>query len=206
MKLQTLLEMPEFIQRELAREPLQLRIISVEAFDREFDLLKSEQFGDGTVVAYGLRKDRSAAIVGELFMKNKRPYLSIKIHLAFHEEPQVGEIQGEALQVNIVRAAPDTKSYGYGYNLYHSIVDKGIALISDNVQYIGGKKLWDKVIRNSRDDGFHVYVLRRGEWVRDVDGKVIKFNGTNIPADQIWGRPGSLDAHHTLLVATKDDL
>lgn len=203
MKLKTLLEMPEYVERELAREEPAQREISVDAFDREFDLLDRIKYSDGTLAVYGLRKDRSAAIAGEVVTKDNRQYLSIKIHLSFHAAPQVGEIVGDALQVDLVQSAPETKSYGHGYNLYHAIIKSGITLISDNVQYIGGKKLWDKVIRKSKVDGFHIYVLRHGEFMRDAAGKVIEFDGINIPSNQIWGRPGSVDAHNTLLVATK---
>lgn len=212
----TLLEMPQFVNRELPREEPQQAKMSVDAFEREYDLLTKYDVnydGDEPVtVVVGLRKDKTGAISGDLFKdpQENRWYVHIRVNLTFHEEPQQSEIPGPVLQVDTVIAGTGTKSQGQGYNLYKALVDGGYSLLSDNVQYIGGKKLWDKIIRKSVQDGYHVYILKGDKLVRGEDGKAINFDGHNIDPSNVWKEPGGaahkqqdLDAYNTLLVATK---
>jgi len=203
-----LVEMPEYIDRELAREEPEQRRVSMEAFDREYQMLSKYNVNTGgevTTVVTGIRNDKAAAISGELRKDEKedRWYVEIQIQLEFHNGVPTSELKGNVIQVDVVIASPSIKSQGQGYNLYKALIDNGYTLLSDNCQYIGGRKLWDKVIRKAVGEGYKVYVLKGEQLIRDANGNPIAFDGSNIPHDQIWGKPGSLDHHHTLLVATK---
>lgn len=215
-ELVTLLEMPQFVDRELPREEPQQAKMSVDAFEREYSLLTKYNVnydgGEPVTVVVGLRHDKTGAVSGDLFKdpQENRWYVHIRINLTFHEEPQQSEIPGDVLQVDTVIAGTGTKSQGQGYNLYKALVDGGYTLLSDNVQYIGGKKLWDKIIRKAVADGYQVYILKGDKLMRGEDGKAIHFDGHNIDHNQVWKKPGGAaeraqdqEAYHTLLVATK---
>lgn len=218
-QLVTLLEMPQFVNRELAREEPEQAKMSVDAFERELDLLtKYEVNYDGgkpVTVVVGLRKDKSGAISGDLIKdeQENRWYVHIRINLLFHATPQASELTGNVLQVDTVIAGTGTKSQGQGYNLYKALIDGGYTLLSDNTQYIGGRKLWDKVIRKAVENGYRVYILKGDKILRTPAGKAIVFNGHNLSHSMIWKEPGNaserekdLDAYNTLLVATKQQL
>lgn len=217
-ELVTLLEMPQYVNRELAREEPQQAKISVEAFEREFDLLTKYEVqydNESVTVVVGLRKDKSAAISGDLIKdeKENRWYVHIRINLLFHSTPQASELTGPVLQVDTVVASSSVKSQGQGYNLYKALIDGGYTLLSDNTQYIGGRKLWDKVIRKAVENGYRVYILKGDKILRTPAGKAIAFNGHNLSHSMIWKEPGNaserekdLDAYNTLLVATKQQL
>jgi hypothetical protein len=104
------------------------------------------------------------------------------------------------MQVDSVEMSKDKKRKGFGYLLYLSLVKKGITLISDNFQYLGGQALWKKMARLSGVD-YTVYLIDDGEVRTGPDGKPLEYNGSNIDDDAIWAEQPSIKKHFTLLVA-----
>lgn len=76
-------------------------------------------------------------------------------------------------------------------------------LVSDRLQYLGARDLWKSLARR---DVINVYVFDESErdYLRDEDGEIIKYNGTNIDDDYIWGQ--EQEHQDRLLVATVHDL
>ncbi len=217
-ELVSLMEMPQFIDREMPRsEPQQLKL-SVEAFEREFDLFDRYQLtpgagADPVMAIIGLAKDKSSAIAGEMVKEGARYFVYVRINLTFHDTPQASEIPGPILQVDTVIASPSMKSRGMGYRLYQALIKNGYTLFSDNTQYRGGRELWNKIVRESVKDGHNVYILVGYKLMRDENGHVIRYDGHNIDPTKIWKAPGNASerqqdiiAYGTLLVATKQDL
>lgn len=211
----SLMEMPQYIDREMPRsEPEQLKM-SVDAFEREFDLLHRYQLSpeagaEPVTVVIGLAKDKSSALAGELYKEGERWIVHVRINLSFHDQPQASEIPGPRLQVDTVIASPSMKSRGMGFKLYESLINAGYAVFSDNTQFIGGYKLWLKIVRESVKSGYKVYIQVGYNLMRDEQGNAIAYNGSNIPHDKIWKKPGNASerqqdiiAYGTLLVATK---
>lgn len=89
---------------------------------------------------------------------------------------------------------------GVGYQLYKSIVMSGTTLVSDYLQYRGGKELWLKVARMSKHDGFSVFVFKDSGMISDTSGIPIKYDGTNIPDSDIWSSDG---VHKQVLLVAK---
>lgn len=69
-----------------------------------------------------------------------------------------------------------------------SLIEFGYVLISYHTQYIGGKKLWEKLAKLSEASHFDVYVIDNGNVVMDGD-KPLKYNGKNLADEKIWKAP-----------------
>lgn len=197
MKLKDLFEMPEYIDSDLNLDGIEQhnQQFSLEEFNRDFTVLVNRSVGGNNIVI-GMAKDRSKAIAGYI----KNDVVISQCVLEFHPASDLGEA-GNGLQVDVVQAKDDARGTGFGYELYKTLLDAGYTLVSDHTQYRGGKALWMKVLRRAAADGHYVMILKDGKFMRDASGQIIKYDGTNIPDDQIWGKKGSVPHFNTLLVA-----
>lgn len=205
MKFKELFEMPEYIDKELPKPKHLMHAISVDSLDREYDLLDRHQDGDVQVVS-AIKKDLSSALIGNVITRDDgKKAIKVVVTIDFHtDQLPRGMSHGTALQVDTVLAVGSMGGFGYGYTLYKDILRAGHTVISDNVQYIGGKQLWMKIVRRSALDGHYVFIWQDGKPLTDDEGNVVRYDGTNIPDNKIWGKPGSLQHHHTLLVAREN--
>lgn len=200
MKLEELItEMPWHKPTDLSIEgiPAEDQSYSVEEFQMMFDILVNRPAGQQHMMV-GLAKDHSKAIAG--IIEGESIYT--RCILEFQSVEFEHEIEGPCLQVDLVQAEANQQGTGFGYEIYKAVLAAGYALISDYVQYNGGRKLWEKIIRRAGQDGHHVLVMRNGEIMTQRNGAPIKFNGNNIPVDQVWG---GRDRQDTLLVALNND-
>lgn len=129
-------------------------------------------------------------VIGQLLFK-----LSLKLG-----SKETMRLSREILQVDLVEVAKQTKMAGLGTFLYHSLIDKGYTIISDNKQYRGGEELWKKIARSHASNEV-VYLLDHGKFVMDGD-KPIEYDGKNVPDDDIWSETDKLK-QFMLLVYTK---
>lgn len=204
MKLRTILEMPEFVNSDLPVTDLTVELVTEDSLDREWDVLSCTREGE-QLITTAIRKDRSSAVCGRMVIRddNKRS-IEVVVHLKFHEANAAhGPFGDSAVQVDCVEAKKQDQGFGFGYRLYRDIINAGFVVISDNTQFIKGRALWEKIVRRSGIDCHDVFIMYQGELITDDDGKPIVYDGTNYPATRIWGRPGSQQHHHTLLVAKK---
>jgi len=209
-----LFEMPAFIPRELSTSDsdegddneFKVDVLSVDTLDRDWTLLADRTEGNTHIIA-ALHNNKHGAIVGYRIKRDDGvDAIKVVVNMSFHDatSEELGEAGGNALQVYTVRTTEDeNKGAGYGYFLYKALLDKGYTVVSDNVQYIGGKAIWMKIVKRSARDLHCVYILQRGKYMRDSSGKPIVYDGSNIPDDVIWGKPNSEDHFYTLLVARK---
>lgn len=81
----------------------------------------------------------------------------------------------------------------------YNFVSQHYDLVSDRLQYRSAKDLW---VALSRSDEVNVYVFAEGikDYLRDTKGDIIKYNGTNIDDDKIWGQKE--EHQNRLLVST----
>lgn len=206
MKFKELFEMPEYIDKELPKPQHLMHAISVDSLDREYDLLGHHESGEVKIVS-AIKKDLSSALIGNVITRDDgKRAIKVVVTIDFHtEQLPRGISNGTAIQVDTVLAIDGMSGFGYGYTLYKDILKAGYAVVSDNVQYIGGKQLWMKIVRRSALDGHYVFIWQDGKPLTDKDGHVVRYNGSNIPDNEIWGKPGSLQHHHTLLVAKENE-
>lgn len=76
-------------------------------------------------------------------------------------------------------------------------------LVSDRIQYLGAKILWQSLAKNSN---INIYVFDENskDYLRDSDGMIINYNGYNIDENEIWGQENK--HHERLLVAMNHEL
>jgi len=205
MRFSELFEMPTYIPSELDTTDFEVNVPSVDTLDREYDLIGNIQVRNQKIIS-ALKKDRSSAIIGPAVQRDDgKPAMDVIVTLQFHDSPDLGEAQTpKSLQVNTVFTTSATRGFGYGYQLYKILLDRGFTIVSDNIQYIGGKELWAKIIRKSAIDNHNVFILRDGKYMRDENGKPIVYDGTNVSADDVWSTDKKSVPHfNTLLVAKK---
>ena len=84
----------------------------------------------------------------------------------------------------------------------YTFVAKRFDLVSDRIQYLGAKILWQSLAKRAI---VNVYVFDEAtkSYLKNSDGSIVKYNGRNIDEDEIWGRE---EKHQDrLLVATTQD-
>lgn len=106
-------------------------------------------------------------------------------------------------QVGLVETRDSHLGRGIAKNLYLFLIRIGYELVSDCEQYLGGYWLWKSL---SRSDKINVYVWDdlKKDYLRDDNGKLIRYNGSNIQEDEIWSTDES--KLHTVLVSTAKTL
>lgn len=102
-------------------------------------------------------------------------------------------------QVGLVETRDSHLGRGIAKSTYLFLIRIGYELVSDCEQYLGGYWLWKSL---SRSDKINVYVWddMKKDYLRDDNGKLIRYDGSNIPEDEIWSTDES--KLHTVLVST----
>ena len=113
--------------------------------------------------------------------------ISFKMHPTIESLPPSLNTQ-KFLQVDNVGTIDKYKSIGLAHHLYAALIDHGYAIISDEIQYNGGKKLWKKIAKNNKKYAYVVYILdvQRNELYCDDNGIPIEYDASNIADDRIW--------------------
>lgn len=203
MKLKELItEMPWHKQEDLAlskeegdKDPFEP--LPLEDFQSQFKVLVNRQAGQQQLVigiAHHERVAMAAIVDGDLV----RP----RCVLEFQDLNFEHEIEGPCLQVGMVQAEDNQQGTGFGYELYKAVLKAGYAIISDYTQYNGGRAMWEKILRRAGQDGHYVLIMDKGELRCAPNGSPIKYNGSNMDAQSIWG---GRDKSYTLLVAINND-
>ena len=203
MKFSELFEMSTYIPRELPVSDVKLYVVSADTLDREFTTLGVQRRGDANF-AVALKKDYKIAIIGRMIKReaDNKFAIEVMVTMKFHINPDLGEAGSNGLQIDIVESIEETKGFGLGYNLYKTLLNNGYTLVSDNVQYIGGRELWKKIVRYSAKENHNVFIMRYGKYLRDDNEQVIRYDGSNIPDSEIWSTDKKSEKHYyTLLVA-----
>lgn len=106
-------------------------------------------------------------------------------------------------QIGLVQTRDSDLGKGIAKSTYKFLVRIGYDLVSDCEQYLGGYWLWKSL---SRSDKINVYVWDdlKKDYLRDDNGKLIRYDGSNIPEDEIWSTDES--RLHTVLVSTAKTL
>lgn len=207
MKFTDLFEMPTFINKELPVADVKVNVMSVATLDREYTLLGQTDDGDMKIVA-ALNKNRKSAIIGQAVIRDDAiKAVHVVCTITFHKYNKADAkvnlgVAADALQVDTVVATDSTRGAGYGYMLYKFLLNAGHTVVSDNIQYIGGKELWKKIVRRAARDSHTVHILQNGKYLAGADGKPIAYDGSNIPDEVIWSEVKKSEQHYyTLLVA-----
>lgn len=174
------------------------RQISEDSLKRDFFILKKGH--DSTFGDYIIALKNKKTIAGFYIYSHTRPEDSVKIYhvacLIQFKHPLINQIPDklkhkEFLQISTVGTVPHYEGIGIASEVYIALADDGYVVVSDSVQYDGGKFLWKKL---SRSHELNVFVYDRTEkdFLKDKQGNVIRYDTTNLTDDTIWlpGSPG----------------
>ena len=196
MKLEQLLEMPQYTAHNLGDDPaddhtpMDVFTMTVEQFQKRYAIVGTRK--DNNAVA-GLAHDKSGALVGIYKQRENDGVPAVEIYgeLHFKNELNIGrEIAGDTsrlLQVSLVNVVKKEGFRGLASFLYASIVRAGFAIVSDTHHYEGGKELWMKLGRSHAPDEA-IFVMNRGHLMTDASGRPLEYDGRNIPEDQLWSK------------------
>lgn len=204
MKIAELLnEMPRLETRELptVNSGIYKKFYSNESIKAKYDVLETKPF------IIGISKDKTFAFIGA---KGNREddgvegafilgTIDFKKPVNISSTKNV-ELPERAIQVDGVEINKINQRRGVGYYLYLALIKAGYAVISDNLQYLGGQAIWKKVAKKAINNKYKVFIMDDEE-IRMKDGKPEEYNGTNIDDAEIWST-GQKHVY-TLLVAIK---
>lgn len=170
---------------------------SQDTLARTYKLLHT--FPEQNRVVY-ISNDHVMAFIGEPGVRkadakvDDKPGVHVLISCEFKEQQHLThdtsvpspQLKG-ALQIDIVEVH-NAKFVGGGDGtlLYAGLVAAGITIISDNTQYAGGAALWKKLAAKQQQYGYMINILVDGKPMVDAAGKLVVYNGHNVPDDQLW--------------------
>ncbi|WP_245000860.1 hypothetical protein [Dickeya dadantii] len=105
-------------------------------------------------------------------------------------------------QVEGVIVAKRERNANVASAMYKALINDGIVLVSDNLQFPGGKALWARMAR--KEMGIDVFVFdseRRAFW--PYDGERIRYDGRSIPESDIWSLAPNESRKGVVLVAER---
>lgn len=108
-------------------------------------------------------------------------------------------------QVQGVVVDPKLRDFGLATYIYTSlIVKKGLILVSDNEQYIGGKALWKHIARTSKELVVYVFDSENGLFYPFDADERIAYDGKNIDDYIIWSDSPSREKYDIVMIAEQN--
>jgi hypothetical protein len=203
MKVEELFEMPRLEPKELptVNSGKIRRFNSNETLKVKYNIIA--KFGKNIV---GISKDSSYAFIGEQGTREdnvKGAYVLGTID--FKKPLNISSIEHieapeKVLQVDGVEISKKFQRDGIGYYLYLGLIKAGYVVISDNLQYLGGKAIWKKIAKLAINNNYKVYISDDTE-LRMKNGQPEVYDGSNIDDAEIWSLNNS--KVYTVLVAIK---
>lgn len=147
-----------------------------------------------------MRKPNPGFVAGRFDYKTDSLAVLVKISGRVPAYPVTPTGLTNLVQVSMVNVSKYNEDLGYTKRAYQAIVKSGVDLVSDAEQYLGAEGLWKAV---ARFKDINVYVFSKDDYLRDDEGKIIRYDSKNISQSKIWG---GMDKMSTLLVATSKSL
>jgi hypothetical protein len=136
------------------------------------------------------------------YLRNSELSVVVKISSRINSYPVEPTQLLNYQQISMVNVSNEFNNQGNTKAVYSQITKK-ISLVSDHEQYLGAKGLWKSLARES-DINVYVFDGNRRDYIRNLNGEIVKYNGQNIKEESIWGQ--SSNHRLVLLVATVDEL
>lgn len=211
MKILTLLEMPQF-RDSLINFTMNANSYSTETLTREFDELVSDNFENS--FGFWIHKQLSHAVV-VVYKKDPNDESKIRakiiVELDFKDELSISwESEPPKFRLPVIQVDgvsnndPKYQNRGLTTELYNLLADRYV-VVSDNIQYKGGRELWRKIAETTKLNGKSVIICDDSKIIRDDKDEIIRYNGGNFDAVEIWQPPDSKNnKFFCVLILTKD--
>jgi hypothetical protein len=145
------------------------------------------------------KNDWSAFVVGVVDDSgNLIHFLDIQLdHKLYPVEPT--QLRPNYRQIGMTMISKNIAQQGITKAVYQYLVER-FDMVSDRVQYLGGKRLWQSLAKNSIAN---IYVFDGGvnDYIRDSGGNIVKYDGVNIDESVIWGE--TMAHQNRILVASQ---
>jgi hypothetical protein len=204
MKVQELFEMPELRDWEI--DPVKAGWVddkptynSFSTFERQYDdLQNSSLYIDGEKAIIGLAKKHVSCVA---YIKTFKPNsneqtLQVITRIQFYyPRPLSNHLPSDIinpLQVQKVYTIEPYKGDGIASFLYALLAKEGFTIISDKVQYLGGKELWKHMAREAKLNDYTIHIWNEiSGYVKDeATGSIIEYDSKNIDDAIIWKKTG----------------
>lgn len=187
---------PVYIDYELALKDS--RSISLDQLKRAYDYYGKV----GGTIIYRQKGDISPFLAGTLLSDRFEIATRIVTRDGKAYPVKPSKIGPHFYQVSFVETFRGYEEAGIAKSSYE-LIAKSTPLVSDHEQYLGGRVLWNSLAKSSK---INVYVFdgNHSDYVRDLHGNLIKYNGSNINPNEIWG--SSITYSKILLVGTARNL
>jgi hypothetical protein len=173
---------------------LETTVISKSAIERAY-----KHFGTlFTEIEIYEKNDGSAFVVGLIDDSgNLIHFLDIQLDSkSYPIEPT--QLSSNYRQVGFVMISKNAAQQGITRAVYQYLV-RHFDIVSDKVQYIGGKRLWLSLAKNNISN-IYVFDGVTNDYIRNSSGDIINYNTLNIDEDFIWGK--TTDHQKRILVAS----
>lgn len=178
---------------------------SGEALIRDFDFLFTYYFSSVGSIRVCMHKHTNKIVGMETNRNAQDRYncvfaLLFKDQVTFSYDLSKDGIHGKILQVDHVELHHRYQLTGFASSIYQELVDNGMVIVSDGTQYEPAKGMWKKLAKSNYD--VIVFDCDYGPF-KDENGKIIRYDGTNMPDSDIWSEGSDYDGYNRLLCLTK---
>jgi len=181
--------------------------MSFKAVDRLYDSLGEfmERQGDPIFLFLNKAKHNCIAVIKEY----KEPTNEIKFDMlsciTFHHPSPISKLPENIknpLQVKQVWTVPRFEIEGIASFMYALLVRTGFTIISDKVQYLGGKELWKRMARYAHLNNYVIRIYNEDNgYIKDDEGNILEYDSSNIDDSIIW-KPTTI-GQKTLLILSQ---
>lgn len=107
------------------------------------------------------------------------------------------------LQVERVATNREYERLGIASLIYASLVKQGYAILSDNVQYLGGMELWKRMARLAGLPNYvvHIYNIKNNQYIMNSNNQPIAYDASNIDDAKIWSMGVDFTGKDIILIA-----
>lgn len=165
--------------------------ITVEGEKISFYMLKATKKIIGTIKATKPdTKQESNQIIFSIKFKSSTTLVKVPSELD----------SSKILQVDRTAIDPEYEGQGIASFVYISLAKAGYIIISDSSQFEPGAQLWKKLAREAHVKNYEIYVLDdEYGFMKDENGKIIKYDASNIDDAKIWSHDQDFSGSHILL-------
>lgn len=187
--------MPQLRPWEMDRSKLVnggFTFISFRTAERLYDAINFEPAlvinGENVILLMSKKKFMCSAAVKDN-KSSGEPALKIISRVMFYHPNPASKLPDDIinpLQVSNVWTEHEYEGSGVASYMYASLVRDGFTIISDRIQYLGGKELWKKMSREAGLSDYRINIWNEDSGYIQDHGTPIEYNTQNIDDADIW--------------------
>jgi hypothetical protein len=163
--------------------------------------------GKHLIVLMSKKKMMCSGFVADIDPKTQEEVLRLVCQITFYHPRPVTDILPNdiknPLQVSTVYTDVDFEGRGVASYLYALVAKNRYTLISDRVQYLGGKLLWVKMTSRAHFNDYIIKIWNEDTgYVKDGEGNDLEYNSKNIDASIIW-KPSTIGQKTVMILTAK---